>query len=46
LLNTKKIALTPQPPLPERRGGEKSRKSSSPRPLGEGLGERVLETST
>jgi hypothetical protein len=31
-----KIALTPQPPLPERRGGAKSRKLLSPSPFGRG----------
>jgi len=46
MLRGMKIALTPQHPLPERRGGAKPRNSRSPRPLGEGLGVRVLETST
>jgi hypothetical protein len=31
-----KIALTPQPPLPERRGGEESRKFLFPSPFGRG----------
>jgi hypothetical protein len=31
-----KISLTPQPPLPERRGGAKSRKFLFPSPFGRG----------
>ena len=34
MLRGRKIALTPQPPLPERRGGAKSRKLLSPSPFG------------
>jgi hypothetical protein len=40
-----KIALTPQPPLPERRGGAKPRKFLFPSPFGRGARGEGLRNS-